>query len=175
MELGDGLPPVQCIPNQIMQVLLNLTANAMDAMELTPRADRVLTLRTERRGDAASVSVLDRGHGIKSEDSEKLFRSFFTTRSGGMGLGLAIVSSSLQAHIGRVWAENLASGGSAFHFTLQAPPRIVSYRRRPGNGAPFHTNRLFCTAAAMKLVNRGCGSSGRDFSSGWNCTPMNQG
>jgi signal transduction histidine kinase len=120
-DLGDGLPPVQCIPNQITQVLLNLTANAMDAMELTPRADRTLTLRTERRGDAVLVSVLDRGHGIKPEDSEKLFKSFFTTRSGGMGLGLAIVSSILQAHGGQVWAENLAIGGAAFHFTLQAP------------------------------------------------------
>jgi len=128
MDLADDLPPVQCIPTQIMQVILNLTTNAMDAMELTPRADRALTLRTERRENAVFVSVLDRGHGIKPEDSEKLFKSFFTTRSGGMGLGLAIVSSILQAHNGRVWAENLAIGGAAFHFTLPVPrkPRSVS-------------------------------------------------
>jgi PAS domain S-box-containing protein len=118
MDLADDLPQAQCSPNQIMQVLLNLTSNAMDAMETTPRADRVLTLRTGRHEDAVLVSVLDRGHGIKAEESEKLFTSFFTTRSGGMGLGLAIVSSILQAHNGRVWAENLAIGGAAFHFTL---------------------------------------------------------
>jgi PAS domain S-box-containing protein len=118
MDLADSLPPVQCVPTQITQVLLNLTSNAMDAMELTPRAERLLTLRTERREDAVLVSVLDRGHGIKPEESEKLFTSFFTTRPGGMGLGLGIVSSILQAHNGRVWAENLAIGGAAFHFTL---------------------------------------------------------
>jgi PAS domain S-box-containing protein len=121
MHLADDLPSVRCIPTQIMQVILNLAANAIDAMELTLRADRVLTLRTERREKDVLVSVLDRGHGIRPEDGEKLFKSFFTTRPGGMGLGLAIVSSILQAHNGRAWAENLAIGGAAFHFTLPAP------------------------------------------------------
>lgn len=123
MDLGEGLPPVRCIPAEIMQVLLNLAANGMDAMEQTPRADRMLTLRTQTRDGAVQVSVLDRGHGIKPEDGEKLFRSFFTTRAEGMGLGLAIVSTILQAHGGQVWAENLAIGGAAFHFTLQAQDR----------------------------------------------------
>jgi signal transduction histidine kinase len=109
---------VPCIPTQITQVLLNLAANAMDAMEQTPRPDRVLAFKTQQRGGYVQVSVLDRGHGIKAEDNEKLFKSFFTTRSGGTGLGLAIVSSILQDHGGRVWAENLETGGAAFHFTL---------------------------------------------------------
>ena len=123
-ELAGDLPLVNGVPSEILQVLLNLMSNAMDAMTETPGARRNITLKTERQGNSVQISVLDRGHGIKSEDMALLFDSFFTTRASGMGLGLSIVRSIVQSHRGRVWAENLASGGAAFHFTLpvsQAP------------------------------------------------------
>jgi signal transduction histidine kinase len=120
MELAGDLPSVNGAPTEITQVLLNLVSNAMDAMADTPGPERCVTLRTERHGESVQVSVLDRGHGIKSEDMALLFESFFTTRAEGMGLGLSIVRSIVQAHHGHVWAENLASGGAAIHFILPA-------------------------------------------------------
>jgi signal transduction histidine kinase len=119
-ELAGDLPSVNGAPTEIMQVLLNLVSNAMDAMADTPAPARCVTLRTERHGESVQVSVLDRGHGIKSQDMALLFESFFTTRAEGMGLGLAIVRSIVQAHHGHVRAENLASGGAAIHFLLPA-------------------------------------------------------
>jgi PAS domain S-box-containing protein len=117
-ELAGDLPLVNGVPSEILQVLLNLMSNAMDAMTDTPGVRRSITLKTERQGNSVQISVLDRGHGIRSEDMALLFDSFFTTRASGMGLGLSIVRSIVQSHRGRVWAENLASGGAAFHFTL---------------------------------------------------------
>lgn len=119
-ELAGDLPLVNGAPTEIIQVLLNLVSNAMDAMADTPAPARCITLRTERHGESVQVSVLDRGHGIKPEDMALLFESFFTTRAEGMGLGLAIVRSIVQAHHGHVRAENLASGGAAIHFILPA-------------------------------------------------------
>jgi PAS domain S-box-containing protein len=117
-ELACNLPSINGIRTEIMQVLINLVTNAMDAMEETPSAERCVMLRTLWDGDSVQVSVLDHGHGIRSEDMASLFDSFFTTRSSGMGLGLSIVRSIVKAHRGRIWAENLASGGAAFHCVL---------------------------------------------------------
>ena len=121
-ELAADLPPVEGAPTGIMQVLLNLVFNAMEAMEDMPAAGRCITLKTGHHGDAVRVSVMDRGHGLGPGDTARLFGSFYTTRPKGMGLGLSIVHSIVQAHHGRVWAENLPSGGAAFHFTLPASP-----------------------------------------------------
>jgi len=119
-ELAGDLPSVNGASTEIMQVLINLVSNAMDAMADTPGPARCVTLRTERHGESVQVSVLDRGHGIKTEDMALLFESFFTTRAEGMGLGLSIVRSIVQSHHGHVWAENLALGGAAIHFVLPA-------------------------------------------------------
>jgi PAS domain S-box-containing protein len=120
-ELANDLPLVNGALTEILQVLLNLVSNAMDAMDDTPSVERCVTLRTAWHGDSVQVSVLDQGHGIKPEDLPLLFDSFFTTRPSGMGLGLSIVRSIVQSHRGRVWAENRTSGGAAFHFTLRVP------------------------------------------------------
>lgn len=117
-ELASDLPRVDGAPTAILQVMINLVSNAMDAMEDTPSVKRCVTLRTAAHENSVQISVLDCGHGIRPQDMTQLFDSFFTTRRGGMGLGLSIVRSIVQAHRGRVWAENLASGGAAFHFTL---------------------------------------------------------
>jgi signal transduction histidine kinase len=101
-----------------MQVLLNLIANGMDAMEAVPPAQRQLMVRTAKRDEMAVVTVSDRGPGIGPETMPHLFDAFFTTRSGGMGLGLSIARSIVLAHQGDMWAENNTSRGAIFHFSL---------------------------------------------------------
>ena len=70
-------------------------------------------------GEEVEVVVADRGHGIAPDKLSGIFESFFTTKSEGMGLGLSIARSIVRSHRGRIWAENRADGGAAFHFTLK--------------------------------------------------------
>lgn len=87
-------------------------------MDTVPPAQRQLTLRTAMREGTVVVTVSDHGLGISQEAMPRLFEPFFTTRSGGMGLGLSIARSIVLAHRGRMWAENSADHGAAFHFSL---------------------------------------------------------
>jgi signal transduction histidine kinase len=106
-------------------VLMNLIVNAMQAMRDAPVHRRQLDIRTECRGDdCVEVSVIDTGHGMTSEQRSKAFDSFFTTKPDGMGLGLSIARSIVQAHGGSIWIDNnRETGGTAFKFTvpLRAP------------------------------------------------------
>jgi C4-dicarboxylate-specific signal transduction histidine kinase len=119
---------------QMQQVLLNLIVNACDAMADTPRAARQLIIATRVAEDGRKVqcSVVDRGHGIPADYGERIFEPFISTKTHGLGLGLAICRSIIEAHGGRLWAEN-AKGGATFHFTLNAvqPQRSREKRRRP--------------------------------------------
>jgi PAS domain S-box-containing protein len=118
LALSRGASRVACDRIQILQVLLNFILNGMDSME-GAREPRRLTLRTERRDGSVRVSVSDRGTGIGQEAMPKLFESFYTTKGGGMGLGLSIAKSIIDAHRGSIWAENNISGrGATFHFAL---------------------------------------------------------
>jgi two-component system sensor kinase FixL len=91
----------------------------MHAVKDTPGSHKQLEVRTEQRdGDFVQVSVLDNGTGISEENRTKLFESFFTTKNGGMGLGLSIAKSIVRAHGGSIWAENRDTGGAAFKFTV---------------------------------------------------------
>jgi signal transduction histidine kinase len=103
---------------QITQVLLNLVLNAISAMEGVPAEQRRLTLSTAKSDRAVVISVRDTGCGISSENLAHLFEPFFTTRSGGMGLGLSISQSIILAHRGRIWAENNKDQGATFYFSL---------------------------------------------------------
>ena len=119
-ELPPSLPPVSGDLVHLQQVLLNLVANAMDAMRDIPAASRLLAVRTSRDGlDAVEVVVADCGHGIAPDNLPGIFDSFFTTKSDGMGLGLSIARSIVESHGGRIWAENRVGGGAAFHFTVK--------------------------------------------------------
>jgi len=90
----------------------------MDAMDHLEASQRQVFLRTKRTGDAVVVAVTDTGHGIPAEDLPRLFEAFFTTKKEGLGLGLAIAQSIVEAHRGRIWAEDHGGRGATFHVTL---------------------------------------------------------
>ncbi|MFC4313605.1 sensor histidine kinase [Steroidobacter flavus] len=123
-ELEPDLPPVAADPVHMQQVLLNLLVNGMDAMIKTPPPARCLYVRTRlRAGSAVEITVRDNGHGIDPAHAGRLFESFFTTKEGGMGLGLSIARSIVQAHGGTIWAERARGGGSVFALRLPLPQR----------------------------------------------------
>jgi signal transduction histidine kinase len=127
-SLSRACPPVAGDRTRITQVLLNLIGNGMNAMDAVPAAQRRLTVDTAKRDGAVVISVSDRGCGISAENMSRLFDPFFTTHSGGMGLGLSIARSIVAAHDGRIWAENNADRGATFHVSLP-----IGARESPGS------------------------------------------
>jgi signal transduction histidine kinase len=106
--------------NQLQQVLLNFVINGCDAMD-GREVDRHLLLRTRTTADGnVEVSVADQGAGIPVADLERIFEPFVTTKATGMGLGLAICRSIVEAHGGRLWATNNADCGATLHCELPA-------------------------------------------------------
>jgi signal transduction histidine kinase len=98
---------------------MNLIGNAIDAMAKVTGSERILEIRSQRRqGRGISVSVQDSGVGISEELMSRLFEPFFTTRAQGIGMGLAISHSIIEAHGGRLWAESKLNEGTVFQFTL---------------------------------------------------------
>ena len=120
LELDEQLPEVEIDRIQIDQVLVNLVRNAVDAMDSTEQADRELTIQTAKTSseEALEVAVSDTGSGLTPEATAHLFDAFFTTKPGGMGLGLVISRSIIQAHRGRLWATPNGDTGATFRFTL---------------------------------------------------------
>jgi PAS domain S-box-containing protein len=118
-ELADGVPPVHIDRVQLQQVLLNLVVNGAESMESVAREGRLLTVRSARsEPDGVTVTVQDAGVGLADDDLERVFDAFFTTKPGGMGMGLAICRSIIKAHGGTIRASRNAERGSAFQFTL---------------------------------------------------------
>lgn len=114
---ADNLPPVRADRIRIQQVLLNLLRNAIEAMTSTPR--RELDVETRLRSpDEVLVSVADTGSGITPEVAERLFEPFVTSKAGGIGIGLVVCRSIIEAHGGRLWAEEAPLAGAIFRFTL---------------------------------------------------------
>jgi two-component system sensor kinase FixL len=103
---------------QVQQVVLNLMRNAIDAMEDSPRRELIVAARPIE-DDMADISVSDTGPGISPEFAEHLFQPFMTTKATGMGVGLSISRTIVEAHGGRIWAEPRKGGGTVFHFTLR--------------------------------------------------------
>ena len=117
-EFGVLLPLVPGDAAHLQQVVLNLVLNAMDAVEKNGGAERRIIVRTALNTDRIQVSVQDSGPGIPGEQISRIFAAFFTTKPDGMGLGLSMARSIIEAHGGHIWAENSRNGGATFHFAL---------------------------------------------------------
>jgi len=118
-ELGAGLPTVMGDRVQLQQVLVNLILNAIEAMSTKENSQRDLVIRTERgQGDEVRIAVRDSGIGFDPPEVERIFDAFHTTKPGGMGMGLAISRSILEAHGGRLWATPNPDFGATFQFIL---------------------------------------------------------
>lgn len=123
LDLADGLPLVRGDRVQLQQVLLNLVLNGFDAMEEVPEEDRRLVLRTAREDEGGlRVTVCDVGRGLDGQDAEQLFAAFHTTKPKGLGMGLSITRTIVEAHGGKIWAEDNPDRGASFHFTLPLEP-----------------------------------------------------
>lgn len=125
IDVPEDLPLVQGDRVQLQQVALNLMMNALDAMDGTATHRRAL-LVTARRADErfVEVTVSDAGHGIPAGQEARLFEPFYSTKSGGLGMGLPISRTIIEAHGGRIWVESNPTTGATFRFTLRAvdPP-----------------------------------------------------
>jgi PAS domain S-box-containing protein len=118
-QFADNLSPVSGDRVQLQQVLLNLVMNAIEAMSSVDERARELVITTQNiEADQVQVTVKDSGTGIDPNTLDKIFDPFYTTKPGGMGMGLSISRSILQAHGGRLWAAAKDSPGTIFHFSL---------------------------------------------------------
>ena len=119
-SLDPQLPRASADPVHLQQVLLNLVINGMDSMKDTPTraAGPGSAYRARAWMPISSVTVLDKGRGFEPSQKDKLFDSFYTTKTEGLGLGLSIARSIVKMHGGAIWAENRIGGGAAFGFTL---------------------------------------------------------
>jgi PAS domain S-box-containing protein len=126
-DLARDLPAYSGDSVQLQQVLLNLVINAMDAMASTPAARRLVTISTHaRQAGAIEVLVKDRGPGIRPVQEGKLFEPFYTTKEHGLGLGLAICSTIVQAHGGTISLSNNDGGGAIAGFLLPAQELMMA-------------------------------------------------
>ena len=117
-DLGQNLPPVAGDRVQLQQVLLNLVLNACEAMTDHNSSERRLLIASQFENGAVQVSVTDHGGGIPEEKLEQVFERFFTMKKQGMGLGLSICRTIIDAHRGEIWATNNSDRGATFHFSL---------------------------------------------------------
>jgi C4-dicarboxylate-specific signal transduction histidine kinase len=125
-ELADTLPPVNGDRVQLQQVILNLLLNAADAMSAVDDRPRDLVVSTTRdEGDRVRVTVRDVGVGLNIENTDKLFDPFYTTKTGGMGIGLSVSRSIVERHRGRLWVERNDGPGATFTFSLPLEPARV--------------------------------------------------
>jgi PAS domain S-box-containing protein len=126
MELAPKLPMVLADRVQLQQVMINLVMNGIEAMRSVTDRTRELVIGSLQETQQVLVSVTDRGVGISTEIADRLFNPFFTTKSGGMGMGLAICRSIMEGHGGRLWATADVPHGATFQFTLPVSANTAS-------------------------------------------------
>jgi PAS domain S-box-containing protein len=117
-DLAQKLPAITGDRVQLQQVLLNLALNGCEAMADYNSSERRLIIASQSENGAVRVSVADRGSGIPEEKMQQVFERFFTTKKEGMGLGLSVCRTIIDAHRGKIWATNDAGCGATFHFSL---------------------------------------------------------
>jgi|SRR5580704_8890996 len=121
MQLAGELPRIQYDRVQLQQVMLNLIVNAIQSMRDVEDGNRELHISTSRiEPEGVCVAVRDTGHGLRPESLLRLFEPFYTTKPGGMGMGLSICRSIIEAHGGRLWATRCEPRGAVFQFTIPA-------------------------------------------------------
>jgi PAS domain S-box-containing protein len=125
-QLAEGLPVIRADRVQLQQVILNLIINAVEAMRDVGEEDRELLISTRNEPDRVCVEVRDSGPGFAPATLERLFEAFYTTKSGGLGLGLSICRSIIEAHNGRLWASPNVPRGAIFAFFVPAHPAAAS-------------------------------------------------
>jgi signal transduction histidine kinase len=132
-EFADDLPPVTGDRVQLQQVILNLLLNASEAMSGVDDRPRRLVIRTERDDDdRVRLSVQDAGVGFDPRRTNRLFDAFYTTKSGGMGIGLSVSRSIVESHHGRLWAVPNDGRGATFSFSIPCKPEGVTSAHRDG-------------------------------------------
>jgi signal transduction histidine kinase len=126
--VAPGLPLVAGDRVHLSQVLLNLIINGMDAIQTSPATNKRVVIEARSREEGGvEVAVTDSGPGVPPEVFDKVFDPFYTTKSGGLGMGLPISRTIIEAHGGRLWAEHAPSGrGLTFRFTLFQAQGAVS-------------------------------------------------
>ena len=113
------MPPISADSVQLQQVILNLLTNACDALKSVNPRDRRISIGVAMRGPGrVRISVSDNGCGLSDTNPEHIFKPFVTTKRSGLGLGLSISRSIVDAHGGRIWAENNRDAGATFHIDL---------------------------------------------------------
>jgi signal transduction histidine kinase len=118
MDLNNDLPAVRGDVVQLQQVALNLIVNALEALEPDESMPRLITVTSGRRPDGVCIWVSDTGTGIGNQQAERLFENFFTTKTDGIGLGLSISRSIVEAHGGKMGASANPVRGATFFFSL---------------------------------------------------------
>jgi signal transduction histidine kinase len=120
-QLADDLPSIQGDRVQLQQVILNLIINAVEAMSSLREGSRELLISTRNDASGLLVTVRDSGPGLSAESLERLFDPFYSTKAGGMGMGLSICRSIVEVHGGQIWASRDLGHGATFQFTLPLP------------------------------------------------------
>jgi C4-dicarboxylate-specific signal transduction histidine kinase len=124
---GGGLPLIEGDRVQLQQVILNLIMNAVEAMSSVSGGAREMLISTRKsESGEVLVAVRDSGPGLATTTFDRLFEAFYTTKPGGLGMGLSICRSIIEAHGGRLWASANVPRGATFEFTLPAHPDITS-------------------------------------------------
>jgi len=125
-QLAEGLPVIRADRVQLQQVILNLIINAVEAMRDAGEEDRELLISTRNEPDGVCVEMRDSGPGFAPAALERLFEAFYTTKSGGLGLGLSICRSIIEAHNGRLWVSPNVPRGAVFSFIAPAHSAAAS-------------------------------------------------
>ncbi|MFL6623206.1 MAG: sensor histidine kinase [Sulfurifustis sp.] len=118
LDLDPNLPKVIGNEVQLEQVIVNLSMNAIESIEACDNGLRKVTVRTARRGDVVHLTVTDTGGGLPPDVAERMFRSFFTTKANGHGMGLALCQTIIRAHDGDIWATPGPAGGAVVTFSI---------------------------------------------------------
>ena len=132
LRLADELPAIEGDRIQLQQVLLNLVRNALDAMSTSHGPPRRLRISTETAESGALVAVEDSGPGVSPVDLAHIFESFYSTKSGGLGVGLSICHGIIEAHGGKLWVTHAVPHGAIFRFTLPAIESVDTLSSRQG-------------------------------------------